>query len=132
MPVEESTPEQIGGYRLLRLLGVGRHGRVFEAESIESGQKVAVKLLSSQLTKNQTSIERFRQEGRLASQLSHPRCVFVFAADTENGRPFIVMEFMPGETIKDLIDRRGPLPAQEAIRLIVDVIEGFRKLIASV
>lgn len=127
LPVEETTPAEIGGYRLLRLIGVGGMGRVFEAESIESGQKVAVKLLSSQLVRNPTSVERFRQEGRLASQLSHPRCVFVYAADTEDGRPYIVMELMPGETIKDVIDRRGPLPPQEAIQLIVDVIDGLQE-----
>lgn len=124
---EETTPAEIGGYRLLRLLGAGGMGRVFEAESADSGQKVAVKLLSSQLTRSPTSVERFRQEGRLASQLSHPRCVFVYAADTENGRPYIVMELMPGETVKDLIDRRGPLPPQEAIQLIVDVIDGLQE-----
>ncbi len=127
LPAEETAPAEIGGYRLLRLLGTGGMGRVFEAESVESGQKVAVKLLSSQLSKNPVSVERFRQEGRLASQLSHPRCVFVFAADTEDGRPYIVMELMPGETIKDLLDRRGPLPAQEAIQLIVDVIDGLQE-----
>jgi uncharacterized RDD family membrane protein YckC len=127
MSAEEMTPAEIGGYRLLRLLGAGGMGRVFEAESADSGQKVAVKLLSSQLTRNPTSVERFRQEGRLASQLSHPRCVFVYAADTENGRPYIVMELMPGETVKDLIDRRGPLPPQEAIQLIVDVIDGLQE-----
>ena len=126
-PVEEDSPTEIGGYRLQRLLGVGGMGRVFEAESIGTGQKVAVKLLSRQLTRHQTSVERFRQEGRLASQLSHPRCVFVVAADTEKGRPYIVMELMPGDTIKDLIDRRGPLPAHEAILLILDVIEGLQE-----
>jgi len=127
LPPEESTPAEIGGYRLLRVLGVGGMGRVFEAESIATGQKAAVKLLSSQLARNPASVERFRQEGRLASQLTHPRCVFVFAADTEEGRPFIVMELMPGDTIKDLIDRRGPLPHQEAIPLILDVIDGLQE-----
>ena len=127
LAAEETTPETIGGYRLLRLLGAGGMGRVFEAESVVSGDKVAVKLLSTQLTKNRTSVERFRQEGRLASQLSHPRCVFVIAADTENDRPYIVMELMPGETIKDLIDRCGPLPPHQAIRMIVDVIEGLQE-----
>jgi uncharacterized RDD family membrane protein YckC len=124
---EESTPTEIGGYRLHRLLGVGGMGRVFEAESISTGQKVAVKLLSSQLTRNAVTVDRFRQEGRLASQLSHPRCVFVLAADTDKGRPYIVMELMPGDTIKDLIDRRGPLPAREAIPLILDVIDGLQE-----
>jgi eukaryotic-like serine/threonine-protein kinase len=126
-PPEEPAPESIGGYRVVRLLGVGGMGRVYEAEWAATGQRVAVKVLSSQLATNPVSLERFRQEGRLASQLSHPRCVFILGADTDHGRPYIVMELMPGDTLKDLVDRRGPLPPQEAIRFILDVIEGLQE-----
>jgi uncharacterized RDD family membrane protein YckC len=126
-PPEEAAPAAVGGYRLLRLLGVGGMGRVYEAESSRTGQKVAVKLLPAQLARNPVTLERFHQEGRLASQLSHPRCVFVLEADTDAGRPFIVMELMPGDTVKDLIDRRGPLPPREAIPLILDVIDGLQE-----
>ncbi len=127
LPPEETTPAEIGGYKLLRLIGAGGMGRVFEAQSLATGQKVAVKLLSSRFTNNPVSLERFRQEGRLASQISHPRCVFVLAADTENDRPYIVMELMQGETLRDLLQRRGPLPPQEAIAVILDVIEGLQE-----
>jgi uncharacterized RDD family membrane protein YckC len=125
LPPEETTPAEIGGYRLLRLIGAGGMGRVFEAESLATGQKVAVKLLSSRLTNSPVSVERFRQEGRLASQIAHPRCVFVLAADTEHNRPYIVMELMKGETLRDLLERRGTIPPQEAIALVLDVIEGL-------
>jgi eukaryotic-like serine/threonine-protein kinase len=121
----EPAPSEVGGYRLVRMLGAGGMGSVYEAEGIGTGTKVAVKLLSSRLASNPSSVERFRQEGRLASQLAHPRCVFVLSADTENGRPYIVMELMPGRTLKDLVDQRGPLSPQEAVARVLDVIDGL-------
>ena len=124
-------PQSIGGYRLLRLLGSGGMGTVYEAEAPGSGQHVAVKLLSSRLASSPASIERFRQEGRLASQVAHPRCVFVLSADTDAGRPYIVMELMPGETLKDLVDQRGPLPPDVAITRILDVVDGLPRPTAS-
>jgi uncharacterized RDD family membrane protein YckC len=121
----EPAPSEVGGYRILRMIGAGGMGSVYEAEAPDTGRRVAVKLLSSRLASNPSSVERFRQEGRLASQLTHPRCVFVLSADTEHGRPYIVMELMPGRTLKDLVDQNGPLAQQEAIARVIDVIDGL-------
>lgn len=122
----EEVPQHVGGYRLLRLLGSGGMGAVYEAEAA-GGQRVAVKLISPQFIRHSTSLERFRQEGQLASLIAHPRCVFVLTADEEHGRPYIVMELMPGTTLKDLVQDRGPLPPQEAVGKILDVIEGLQE-----
>src|SRR5581483_9703647 len=122
---QPAAPDTIGGYRLLRVLGSGGMGTVFEAVGESTDQHVAVKLLTSPLTAHETALERFRQEGQLASLISHPRCVFVLAADEEAGRPYIVMELMPGETLRDLVECRGPLPPLEAVAKILDVIEGL-------
>lgn len=121
----DTAPKSIGGYKLLRMLGAGGMGAVYEAEEPGSSGRVAVKLLSSRLASSPTSVERFKQEGRLASQLSHPRCVFVKGADTDAGRPYIVMELMPGDTLKDAVDKRGPLPGEQAVRYMLDVIDGL-------
>lgn len=121
------APRDVGGYRLGKLLGSGGMGAVYEAEAPGSGRRVAVKLLSPRLASSPASVERFRQEGRLASQLAHPRCVFVLSADTENGRPYIVMELMPGRTLKDLVDEKGPLSPHEAVARTLDVIDGLRE-----
>lgn len=123
--VAEMPPSSIGGYRLLKFIGAGGMGSVYEAEADTSGQRVAVKLLSRRLASNPASVERFRQEGRLASQIAHPRCVFVLRADTDAGRPYIIMELMPGRTLKDMVDDRGPLPVGEAILRTLDVIDGL-------
>jgi hypothetical protein len=124
-PASEPPPSAVGGYRLVRFIGAGGMGAVYEAEAADTGARVAVKLLSGRLTSNPSSVERFRQEGHLASQLAHPRCVFVLAADTDAGRPYIVMELMPGRTLKDLVDESGPLPPNAAAAHIIDVVDGL-------
>ncbi len=124
-PADDTRPTELGGYRLGRFLGAGGMGTVYEAEAVESGQRVALKVLSGRLAQNPASVERFRQEGRVASQITHPHCVFVFRADADAGRPYIAMELMPGRTLKELVDERGPLPVGEAVRRILDVIAGL-------
>mgnify|MGYP000926761759 CR=1 FL=1 len=124
-PAPEPPPAEVGGYRLTRFIGAGGMGTVYEAEAPDTGARVAVKLLSGRLASSPVSVERFRQEGRLASQLAHPRCVFVLAADTDAGRPYIVMELMPGRTLKDLVDQAGALPPDIALPHILDAIDGL-------
>ena len=124
-PDAPRDPERIGGYRLVRLVGRGGMGSVYEAEDLESGRRVALKLLAGDSVASPEAVERFRREGRLASTIAHPRCVFVLAADEEEGRPYIVMELMPGETLQSLVERSGPLPPREATGKILDVIEGL-------
>ncbi len=122
-----AVPETVAGYRLIRKLGQGGMGSVHEAEEMASGRRVALKLMAPEYTTSATAVERFLQEGRLASSIAHPRCVFVLAADRSDGWPFIVMELMPGHTLKDLVERDGPLPQGEAVRKILDVIEGLQE-----
>jgi uncharacterized RDD family membrane protein YckC len=102
-------------------------GTVFEAEESHFGRKVALKLVSPEIVASGEAVERFKLEGRLASAIAHPRCVFVLNADQENGRPFIVMELMQGSTLADLVQKQGPLHQADAIRKILDVIEGLRE-----
>jgi eukaryotic-like serine/threonine-protein kinase len=120
--------QQIGGYRLLRSLGSGGMGTVYECEQTVTGQRVAVKLIRPEFADSPDAVERFRREGRLASVVVHPRCVFVLAADEEAGRPYIVMELMPGDNLEDLVQRNGPLPPAEAVARILDVIEGLQEM----
>jgi eukaryotic-like serine/threonine-protein kinase len=120
-----APPSSIGGYRILRRLGGGGMGDVYEAEEAISGQRVAIKLIAPDFAMSDTAVERFRQEGRLASLISHPRCVFVLAADEQAGRPYIVMELVSGKTLQEYVAERGPLPVEEAVTKILDVIDGL-------
>jgi eukaryotic-like serine/threonine-protein kinase len=121
-----AVPQSVGGYRLLRALGAGGMGSVYEAEETASGRRVALKLIGASFATSADAIERFRQEGRIASMLVHPRCVFVLNVDEDAGRPYIVMELMEGTTLKDLVERRGPLSPEEAVAKTLDVIEGLQ------
>ena len=122
-----TAPSTVGGYRLARPIGNGGMGVVYEAEELASGRKVALKLISPEFAASPDTIDRFRQEGRLASMIAHPRCVFVLAADEEAGRPYIVMELMSGSTLHELIQKNGPLPLEDAIAKILDVIDGLQE-----
>src|SRR5262249_50907094 len=80
-PAAPSIPSSTGGYRLVRPLGAGGMGSVYEAEESGSGRRVAVKLIAPEFAGSPETVARFRQEGRLASSIVHPRCVFVHKAD---------------------------------------------------
>lgn len=119
-------PDQIlAGYRLVRELGSGGMGVVWEAEQTGSGRRVALKLLAPGRDHSSDAMDRFVREGRLAAALSHPRSTFVFEAGTRDGRPFICMELMPGRTLADVCREDGPLPVARAVDYMLDVIEGL-------
>jgi serine/threonine protein kinase len=122
-----APPSTLGGYRILKRLGGGGMGAVYEAEGASSGQRVAVKMISPDHAASAVAMERFRQEGRLASLIEHPRCVFVLAAEEEANQPYIVMELISGTTLQALVDKNGPLSIQDALAKILDVIEGLQE-----
>jgi eukaryotic-like serine/threonine-protein kinase len=124
---DDQFPDRIAGYRLIRKLGSGGMGTVFEAEDEAQAQRVAIKVISGDYVSSHEAVERFRQEGRLASAVTHPRCVFVLAVDEFLGHPYIVMELMPGTTLQTLVEKDGPLDASSAIVKILDIIDGLRE-----
>jgi hypothetical protein len=126
MPPKPPAPPYLGGYQLLRELGSGGMGTVYEAEENGTGRHVALKLIGTAFAGSTDAVERFRQEGRIASMLTHPRCVFVIKTDEEAGRPYIVMELMEGSSLKDLVERHGPMAPEDAIAKILDVIDGLQ------
>lgn len=122
---QPSMPSQIGNYHLIRRLGQGGMGSVYEGVHSDSGRTVAIKVISPQFAGSTVACQRFRQEGQLASRLAHPRCVFVLDADEENGQPYIVMEFIRGTNLDLHIKENGPLPIDKALTMILDVIDGL-------
>ena len=100
-------------------------GVVYEAAHTESGRRVALKLLSPDLAGNRETMERFLREAKLAAALSHPRSTFVFEAGEDNGYPYIIMELMPGHTLKEVSEEEGPMPVTRAVDVILDVIDGL-------
>jgi hypothetical protein len=118
-------PTEVGEYRLVRQLGRGGMGMVWEAEQAGTGRRVALKLLAPELAHDPDALARFLREGRLAAALSHPRSTFIFGAGEHAGRPYIVMELMPGRTLLDLVREHGSLPVNRAVDHLLDVLDGL-------
>src|SRR5204862_1213259 len=113
-----------GGYRIVRMLGAGGMGEVYEAEQTASGRRVALKVLRSRLQRAEDRA-RFLREGQLAASISHPHTVYIFGSEEIAGMPVITMELLPGGTLKERVTANGPMPAQEAVAAIMDIIGGL-------
>jgi serine/threonine-protein kinase len=119
------TAAVAGRYRIERPLGRGGMARVDLARDVELDRLVAVKVLAPELAADPELRQRFVQEGRLAARLGHPNVVGILDAGEEDGVPFIVMEYVDGETLADVVRRRGPLPWQEAVGLAAQALAGL-------
>jgi hypothetical protein len=113
----------LGPYRIVCPLGRGGMGTVYEADEIDSGRRVALKVLKERLH-DPRERERFNREGRLAASLNHPHCVFVFAASEVDGRLAIAMELMQG-TLADRLKAHGTLPPAQAVDAALQLISGL-------
>ncbi len=118
--------QQFGHYRILRPLGGGGMGTVFEAEDLESSRRVALKVLGHALDSPEAR-ERFFREGRLAASINHPNSVYVFGTEEIAGTPVIAMELVPGGTLEDRIRAQGPMRPAEAVDAMLQIIAGLEQ-----
>jgi len=116
--------QHFGPYLIVRPIGKGGMGQVYEAEETDSGRRVAVKILSRGIGDDEER-ERFLQEGRLAASLSHPNTVYVFGTTEVQGFPVIAMELAPSGTLKDLVVPGAPMAPAKAVDAILQVIAGL-------
>ena len=122
-------PYEFGGYRLLGLLGRGGMGKVYEAEQLNTGRRVALKMFGQQLDSPEMR-QRFLREGRLAAGVNHPNSLYVFGSEEIEDLPVITMEIAGSGTLKDQLKQRGPLPVTEAVDAILDVVSGLESACA--
>ncbi|HWN96180.1 MAG TPA: protein kinase [Methylomirabilota bacterium] len=115
---------QFGGYRIVRLLGHGGMGIVYEAEHAVTGRRVALKVMRHTLASEQDR-KRFLREGRLAASISHPNVVYIHGSEEIDGAPAIAMELVHGGTLKDRLKREGPLPISDAAAAALQIIDGL-------
>jgi serine/threonine-protein kinase len=112
-------------YELEELVGSGGMSSVYRAHDALLERHVALKVMHEQLLGEGEHVERFRREARLAAQLSHPNIVTVIDRGEQEGRQFIVFEYVEGENLKALIEREAPLSEREAIELALQTADGL-------
>src|SRR4051794_24837955 len=110
-----------GRYRLEALIGAGGMSTVYRAVDGTLERDVAIKLMHREIATASDPLESFRREARAVAQLSHPHIVGVIDAGEDEGRPYIVLEYVRGETLKDRIRRCGRLPIDESLAYAVEI-----------
>jgi serine/threonine-protein kinase len=115
----------LGGCTLVRRLGAGAIGVVYEAQMPGHGRHVAVKMLTSKAANDERVVQRFEREAKLCAAIQHPNVVGVHACGYERGVHFLVMEFVDGDTLSSLVQEQGRLPWDKAARLILQVARGL-------
>ena len=117
----------LGPYEILSPIGSGGMGEVWRARDRRIGRDVAVKVLSDAFGAGDEVVRRFEQEARAAGALNHPGLVTIFDVGTNDGAPYIVMELLDGETMRDAVDRAAPhpLPLRRTIDYAIQIAEAL-------
>ncbi len=116
----------LGKYELTRMLGKGGMGEVWEGEHSLTGRRVAVKVLADSYLANKKVVARFGREARAASSVNHPGIVEILDQDrTPDGVPFLVMEFLEGESVGERIRKRGKLPQDDVLAIMLPLLDAL-------
>ncbi|MEI7554207.1 protein kinase [Candidatus Chlorohelix sp.] len=111
-------------YRIVNQIGVGVTSTVFEADDIQTGNRVAIKVLKPELNQNLTFLQRFRRETRTTQSINSPYIVKVYDYDIQDGHNYIVMELVRGKTLRQLLDEKSPLPIIQSLRYTIQILDG--------
>ncbi len=114
-----------GRYKVLYLIGAGTFARVYRAVHRDTNRVVAVKVLRRRHRDDPRQVEQFLREGRMGLQLRHPNIVSIYEIDSDPRAPFLVMEFVEGETLREIIKIRKKFAPTEALKVLSDVSAGL-------
>ena len=116
---------RLGTYRVLKVLGAGGMGVVFQAEDPKLNRLVALKAMLPALAASGTNKDRFLREARAAAKVEHDHIIPIFEINEDRGVPFIAMPFLRGESLEDRLKRQRKLPLEEALRIAKEAAEGL-------
>ncbi|NOZ22070.1 MAG: serine/threonine protein kinase [Planctomycetes bacterium] len=123
---DESIDVKINGYEIIRRVGRGGMGAVFMAKQVNMNRTVALKVLSQAAMSNTKFVERFQREAQIVASLRDKNIVAAFDYGESNGWHYMAMEFVEGLTVKKLVNRTGPLPEEQAVRIALDVASALK------
>ncbi len=112
----------LGDFEILAELGRGAMGVVYKARQVSLNRIVAMKVLPPQFTYDESYVARFKREARSAAQLEHPAIISIYEVGERDSFHYIIMRYIEGETLRDIIQREGPMPLQRVINLIAPVV----------
>ena len=112
-------------YELIERIGDGGMAEVYRAHDKMLDRFVAVKILHPQFTSDESFVTRFRREAQGAAKLSHPNIVSIYDVGSCDGKYYIVMEYIKGETLKDKINREAPLPIDVTLKIVQEIAEAL-------
>ena len=129
-PLESSslTGKKVSHYRVLDVIGVGGMGVVFKAEDLKLGRLVALKFLPEEFAGEAAALKRFEREAQTASALNHPNICTIYEIEEHEGQPFIAMELLQGENLRDHLSssERKPLPLAELLGISAQICDGLQ------
>lgn len=127
MAVKAKALEKVGDYDLLAKVGEGAAGAVYKARHRATGQIVAIKIVNQDVAEDAVLLKRFEREFSTTQRLDHPNIVRTLACDLKGNPPYLVMEFIDGENLGDIIERRGALPEAEASAIIAQIAAALQE-----
>jgi serine/threonine protein kinase/tetratricopeptide (TPR) repeat protein len=126
--MSEDKPRVAGRYQLEQLIGRGGMGDVYRGIDAQTGEEVAVKLLHESIVEdNPDIVDRFRREGEALRKLDHPNIVKLLDTVEENGRHYLVMEYVGGGSLRDLIDEHARLPLEAVLNIALDLADALTR-----
>src|SRR3954449_207539 len=117
--------EKLGSFRIEAVLGTGAMGVVYRATNEANGKLAAVKVISGEIAKQGKAYERFRREAEILQQFRHPNIVRFLALGRYKGTSYFAMEYIAGETLEQLLARRGPFPWREVVDLGIQICDAL-------
>ncbi len=119
-------PEKLGGYRIVRLLGEGGMGAVYEAKQLSLDRQVALKTIRGKVTNNASALARFTREAYAAAQLNHHNVTQIYDFGEDQGQHFFSMEWVRGGTLQDLVRTKGVIDPKRAAGFVLQAARGLQ------